>query len=361
MAQALRVGMIGVNAERGWAREGHVPAVQALEGLDLVAVATRHQDSADAAASATGAARAYGDPADLIADPGVDVVTVAASVPAHRDLVLAALAAGKHVLTEWPVGIDAEQSDEIAAAAAASGLHTAVGLQARVNPAAVAARDAIASGRLGRVLTATVLSTTAGFGPVVTQDLLYLEDPATGMNLTTIQHAHTLDLAVELVGPLTSVAALSTIQFPQLTVAGRTEPYRRTVADHVLVHARLADGGALTIQVAGGYPPERCPFHLEVVGTGGRLVLRGGGPRGFQAGVLALEVDGQAVEVDPGQSAGLPDPVVNVAHLYAALRDDVATGSTTAPSFAHAARLAHLVDDVLACAADGRTRAVQDA
>lgn len=62
MAQALRVGMIGVNAERGWAREGHVPAVQALEGLDLVAVATRHQDSADAAASATGAARATATP-----------------------------------------------------------------------------------------------------------------------------------------------------------------------------------------------------------------------------------------------------------------------------------------------------------
>lgn len=77
----LRVGIIGVNAERGWARESHVPSVQALAGLRLAAVANRTPEAAAAAGAAFGV-RGYGDPADLIADPDIDIVTIAASPPA---------------------------------------------------------------------------------------------------------------------------------------------------------------------------------------------------------------------------------------------------------------------------------------
>jgi predicted dehydrogenase len=120
MPQELGVGLIGVNATRGWARDSHVPAVQALEGLHLVAVATRSQQSADAAASEFGADRAYGDALGLIADPGVDIVGVASSVPSHRELILAAVRHGKHVLTEWPLGIGSAENAAIVSAAAES-------------------------------------------------------------------------------------------------------------------------------------------------------------------------------------------------------------------------------------------------
>ena len=49
--KTLRVGIIGANAERGWARESHVPAVQHLDGLELAAVANKGQEAADAAAA----------------------------------------------------------------------------------------------------------------------------------------------------------------------------------------------------------------------------------------------------------------------------------------------------------------------
>jgi predicted dehydrogenase len=360
MTTSLRVGIIGVSAERGWAREAHVPAVQALDGLELAAVATRTQASADEAGAAFGVSRAYADAADLIADPELDIVTVAAPVPAHRDLIVAALHAGKHVATEWPLGTSTAETAEIAAASTKSAVHTAVGLQSRMNPAAQRALALLDAGVIGRVLSATVYSSTAAFGPDVAEGALGMEKPETGMNLTRIQTAHTIDFAIRLVGPLTSLAALATIQYPELKVGYPPRPYRRTIPDHVLVHGRLADGGALAVQIAGGRPPEDTPFRMELVGENGILTLTGGAPRGFQSGLLGLYVNADRVEVDRGETAALPDSVVNVARVYAALRDDILDDTSTAPNFDHAVRLSHLIDDILASAAEGRSTTATD-
>jgi len=110
MTQSLRVGIIGANADRGWARESHIPAVQKLADLELTAVANKGQDTADAAAKAFGVKTAYGDAADLIRDPDIDLVTVAVTLPAHRELILGALAAGKHIYCEYPLGRDAAKA-----------------------------------------------------------------------------------------------------------------------------------------------------------------------------------------------------------------------------------------------------------
>lgn len=355
MADTLRVGIIGIDAERGWAREAHGPAVQAVAGLELAAVANRSQQAADDAALALGVDRAYGDPATLIGDASIDIVTVAAPVPAHHDLIAAALRAGKHVLTEWPLGTSTAQSEQIAAAASGSNLHTAVGLQSRLNPAVVRALALIRSDTIGPVLTVTVYSCTAGFGPVVPEAQLYLEDPATNMNLPSIQMAHTVDLAVHLAGALRPVAALATVQYPQLAVGDPARPHTRTIPDHMLVHGRLAGGGALAVQVVGGRPADGTPFRMDIVGRDGTLTLDGGAPRGFQAGLLGLCLDDEPVDIDSGQIGGLPDAVGNVACTYAALRDDIHHGTRTVPDFDHAVRLAHLVDGILAAAANGQT------
>src|ERR1700734_1295157 len=97
MTKALGVGIIGASAERGWAKLAHVPAVQQLAGLELAAVASGNQVKADVAAQAFGSKASYADGKELIQDPNVDIVTIAVKVPDHRKLVLAALAAGKHI------------------------------------------------------------------------------------------------------------------------------------------------------------------------------------------------------------------------------------------------------------------------
>lgn len=343
-----RVGVIGVGSPQSWAREAHVTAIHAVAGLELAAVATRDHDTAQSTAEELGAQRGYGDAIELIHDVDVDIVTVGAPVPAHRDLILAALNAGKHVVTEWPVGTNTGQTEEIAAAAARSGKHTAVDLQARLNPAAAHARELITSGAIGRVLTVSVYSSTAGFGRVVSTSALSLEDPATGMNLTTIQAAHTLDLAVHLAGPLSSLSCLRTVRFPELSVSDADHTtFRRTIPDHVLVQGRLADGGALSVQVVGGRKLDDTPFRMEIVGEAETLTLEGGAARGFQAGTLQLRRDGKPVRLPDPLADEVSDSVVNVAHVYAALREDISSNTVTTPSFDDAVQLSHLIDDMI--------------
>ena len=202
MAKNLRIGLIGASAQGGWARESHVPAILGTDGMVLEAVSTSHQASADAAAQAFGARRAFGDALAMVRSPDVDVVAVSVRVPFHRDMVIAALDAGKHVLSEWPLGTDVDDAAAMAAAATRTGAHVAVGLQARFAPAVRAAVDLLAKGRIGRVLSARVVSTTIALSPDVVDAAAYMEDPANGVTVYTIHGGHTFYLVEALLGPI---------------------------------------------------------------------------------------------------------------------------------------------------------------
>jgi predicted dehydrogenase len=113
MSDRLRVGVIGANPDRGWASRTHLPAVASSKHVELVAVATTRLESASEAAKRFGARSAYADPRELIADPSVKAVTVAVKVPEHFELVRAALEAGKHVYSEWPLGTTTQEAVEL--------------------------------------------------------------------------------------------------------------------------------------------------------------------------------------------------------------------------------------------------------
>ena len=215
MSNSLGVGIIGASAERGWAKVSHVPAIQQLHGLELVAVASGSLEKADAAAKAFGAKRGYADALELIRDPDVDLVTVAVKVPDHRELVLAAITARKHVYCEWPLGRNLAEMEELAAAAQKAGVHVAIGLQTRGNSVTQQARDLIATGAIGRLLSARVFSSTIAFGPDVEAAMAFGEDAANGVTLLTVQGAHTLDFTIAVLGGYSSLSSLLTTQFPR--------------------------------------------------------------------------------------------------------------------------------------------------
>ena len=353
MTKPLQVGIIGASADRGWAKQSHVPAVRGLAGLQLAAVVSGSQAKADAAAKAFGANTGYAKAEELFRDPDIDIVSVCVKVPDHRDLVLGALAAGKHLYCEWPLGRNLAEAEELAAAVKAAGVHVAIGLQTRANPVARRARDLLASGAVGRLLSARILSTTAAFGPKVEPAMTFAEDPASFVTLVTIQGAHTLDFAIDLLGPFTDLAALASTQFPDLRIGDEATPQTRSIPDHLLVQARLAATLPLSVEVAGGRPPESVTFHFEITGETGSLALDGGAIPGFQAGRLRLTLNAQPQPVDEGELASLPDPAVNVGGIYVALRDDILHGTSTAPDVPHAVRLTRLVEDVLSSGQDG--------
>ncbi len=354
MSKVMRVGVIGASLERGWANQSHLPALRSLSGVELAGVSGKSQEMADATAAAVGATRGYKDVDSMIADPSIDVITVAVRVPAHRELVLKALKAGKHVYCEWPLGRTVQEAEELRDAATDAGVHVAIGLQTRMNPALRKAQELIGSGALGRILSARMYSGTIAFGPTVSESDSYLEDPANGATHLTIHGGHAMDTVVALLGKLDVLDALGTIQYKRIDVEKGTRELERTIPDHLLVETKLDAGAGVGVEVDGGRRPSDSTFRFDITGERQSLTLVGGAAVGFQAGRLVLLVDGKQQAVDEGELAGMPEAAANVGAMYAALRDDIAANTRTVPDFDHAVKLSRLLSAVEHSAKSGQ-------
>jgi predicted dehydrogenase len=128
-------------------------------------VSTSRRESADAAAEKFKAPLAFDNHEELVAHPDVDLVVVSVKVPYHRELVLAALEAGKAVFCEWPLGNGLAEAVEMADLARRKKVCTAVGLQARAAPVINRVRDLVAQGYVGKVLSTSVVA--SGVRPFV--------------------------------------------------------------------------------------------------------------------------------------------------------------------------------------------------
>src|SRR5437660_6309507 len=93
----LGVGIIGVSPQRGWAATAHIPALRALPNYEIRALSAHNAESARAAGEVFGVSAVFSDHEQLVSQPDIDVVAVTVKVPRHRELVAAALAAGKAV------------------------------------------------------------------------------------------------------------------------------------------------------------------------------------------------------------------------------------------------------------------------
>ncbi len=340
----IQIGLVGANPDQSWAKLSHLPAIQALSDVELIAVATSRMETARAGAKAFGVEEFYASGAELAQSPQVEIVSVAVKVPFHREIVLAALDAGKHVMCEWPLAKDVEEAELLAARAQQTPVHVAVNLQGRLSPAARRARDLVQSGAIGRPLSANILSQTTGFGPQAPRAYAYFEDPRTGANLSTIAGGHTLDLAVFVLGGLRELGAMSSIQYPQVELLDAPDepPVERVVPDHLAIAARFESGCMASVEIVGGRGAD-APFLFHIVGTGGELTLRGGSPFGFQGGELTLEASVPFEAPDAPSAPGLGGPLANVGELYARFARDIRDEQHGVPDFAHAVRLHKLM------------------
>jgi len=353
----LRVGIVGANAEAGWAKLSHIPAIHGLPGLKLAAVATRSEQIAREAAQAFGAERWFSDPFAMIRDDRIDVITIAVKVPAHRDLVLAALAAGKAVYCEAPLGRTVAEAEEMARAA--NSLHTAIGLQGRLNPAVRRAAQLLASGKIGRLLNARIVSTTTGFGPEMHSTRDFYNQTSSGANLLTINAGHTLDLVEAVLGEIVEVDARTEILWPAVRLTDLDEESLRDAPDQVAVLGRTRSGAVFTADFNAGVAPENVRSSLEIRGSEGWLRLMDDHPYGFQAGnpKLSSNVAFETPE-EASVCGGLMGAAINVAEVYAHLARDLHAGTYSTPSFEHALHNARLIDAVRRAAERGERQKV---
>ncbi len=133
----LRVGVVGV----GVMGSNHARVFADLAGTNLVAVADPDRRQADFVARTIGCA-AVSDVAELL-DLNVDAITIAAPTHLHRDIALACIARGVHLMVEKPIASSVEEGQEIINAARRAGLTLMVGHVERFNPAVEAIKEAI--------------------------------------------------------------------------------------------------------------------------------------------------------------------------------------------------------------------------
>src|ERR687897_2147961 len=145
--ELVAVGLIGA----GWIGAFHGETLaRRLPGARLAGVADPAPGAAEKLASSLGAPKATTDPAELLADPAVEAVLIAAPARFHTDLIVAAAGAGKAVFCEKPMGLTLADADRAIDAARAAGVPLQVGFNRRFAADFRAAHDAVAAGRVGR-------------------------------------------------------------------------------------------------------------------------------------------------------------------------------------------------------------------
>ncbi|MDE2765590.1 MAG: Gfo/Idh/MocA family oxidoreductase [Chloroflexota bacterium] len=366
MAERLRVGLIGANASAGWAARSHLPALAGAPDVELAAVCTTRMETANEARERYGARLAFDDWRALIACDEVDAVCVSLRVPNHLEPALAAIAAGKHVYTEWPLGRDTAEAERMAAAAREAGVHAMVGLQSRRSAELTYLRETIATGGIGEVVSVGLTQYLAG-GRERPSSRTWMADPAMGANTLTIQFGHAIDGVIWAAGAIESLHAHLSTESPQWfeTDTGRTVEV--TSPDSVSLTGRLQSGALLTAHVHS-VPWHGTGHRIVVYGSEGTLVLeqpRGatgphtGGATVSRAGRNDDALEPVAVEQEAWVSeAGLGGAAVNVAKAWQAFEAGIACGKHMPPTFDDAVVHHRLIDAVRRSAETGAQVAV---
>src|SRR5438874_1616055 len=347
----IRVGIVGLNPNRGFASIAHIPALQALPDFEISAVCTTRQDSAEAAAKHYGVPLAFCDAEKLARHPDVDLVTVSVKVPNHYLPVMAAIEAGKHVYCEWPLGRNTDEAIRMRDAADRKGIRHAVGLQGQVSPAINYTKDLIVDGYVGRVLSATMIGCAPNWGPTI--DRAYQADFANGANLLTITGGHMIDALCYCLGEFRELAAFVVSQRDRIRVEETGELIAKTSPDQLVVNGIVGDGAVVSFQIRGGMN-RGTAFLFEIHGEEGDLQLTATSRASMQRQELNVKAArGDAKELAelaiPGKYRWVPEGVVtdsryNVAQLYARLAESIGNGKPISPGFDAAVTRHRLLD-----------------
>lgn len=141
------MGLIGP----GFVAAHHIDAVRRLGDVDVVAVAGSSQESADRKARELKVERSYGDYRALIADPDIHVIHNTTPNYLHLPVIMAALEAGKHIISDKPLAMNPEEGRKLRDAAVAAGVAHVVTFNYRGNPLVQQARGMVARGETGNV------------------------------------------------------------------------------------------------------------------------------------------------------------------------------------------------------------------
>jgi UDP-N-acetylglucosamine 3-dehydrogenase len=253
--RTIGYGVIGL----GFFGEKHAEVAACLPNVSLRAVCTRRPERRREIQARLKVPRSYADYRELLADPEIEAVSVVTHVDDHVAPAIAALRAGKHVLLEKPMARTVAECDRIMAAAAKSGRILMVGHICRFNPRYAAARERVAAGALGRIVS---LYARRNIPAARSKSVLEKIGPLLGDGV------HDTDLMLWLTG-----TPIETVYAQTLSVRKLKNP------DIGWAMYRFRGGGIGVIENVWFLPPGT-PFRiheqLEIIGTDGAIYIHGG-------------------------------------------------------------------------------------
>jgi predicted dehydrogenase len=272
----LGIGLIGT----GFMGKAHAIAYRtALSAFPdipvprLVAVADVNAEAAATAAHQYGFESSTGDWADLIANPDIHVVSITTPNSFHKEMALAAIAAGKHVHCEKPLSPTLEDSWEMVQAAEAKGVNTQVGFNYIKNPLLKLAKRMIDDGELGEI---------TGFRGIHAED--YMHDPASpwtwridpsgGPGVIADLGSHIIGMARFLLGDIVEVSADVRTVIPQRpTMRGGNDRKPVLVDDVARLLVNFGRGCGGTLEANWIQTGRKMQLGFELTGEKGSLVF----------------------------------------------------------------------------------------
>ncbi|MEV4344014.1 Gfo/Idh/MocA family oxidoreductase [Actinoplanes sp. NPDC049596] len=372
MSEQLRVGMVGyafmgAAHSQAWRTVNH--AFDLPLSARMTAVAGRSEGAVAAAAAKLGWAEHTTDWRSLIDRDDIDLIDICTPGDTHKEIALAALAAGKHVLCEKPLANSVAEAREMAAAAArAQGVFAMCGFNYRRVPAVALMRDLVAAGRIGKLhhVRATYLQdwiVDPEF-PLVWR----LQKDVAGSGALGDIGAHIVDLTQFVTGQSISAVSALTETFVKsrplpsasagLSASGSESYGEVTVDDAALFLARLDGGAVATYEATRFATGRKNALRVELNGSLGSLAFdfERMNELSFFDGALPTDEQGFSTilvtePTHPYMSAWWPaGHGIGYEHTFThELRDlieAIATGAQPTPSFADALQVQLVLDAV---------------
>ena len=274
--KSLGIGIIGtgfMGKAHAFAYRSALAAFPEIPVPVLRIIADVNAESAAKAAHQYGFEKSTGHWRDLINDPSIDVVSITTPNTLHKEMALAAIAAGKHVHCEKPLSPTLKDSEEMMQAAEAKGVVTQVGFNYIKNPMVKIARDMIAAGELGEI---------TGFRGIHAED--YMHDPATswtwridpsgGPGVIADLGSHIIGMARFLLGPIVVVNAnVETVIKQRPRTRGGNDMVPVLVDDIARMLVRFEKGFGGSIEANWVKTGRNMQLSFEIEGSKGALAF----------------------------------------------------------------------------------------
>ena len=338
-------------------------------------VCTGHRATAAVAAAKVGAGAAVTDFRRITESPDVDIVHVCTPNHLHRDVLLSAMAHGKHIYCDKPLTAELGEAREVEAALPGYRGTAQMVFQNRFYPATIRAKQLIDEGFCGRVLGFRASYLHAGSADPAAP-LKWKLTAAAGGGVIADLGSHVFDLMHHLAGPYDRLMAAAQVAYPRRPAVG--EPGRMLdvdAEDCVTVLARMRSGALGTMEASKIATGTEDELRVEIHGSAGALRFNGmdahhleaydagapGGPVGGRRGWTRIDT-GQRY---PAPAAAFPGPKFSIgwirAHLacLAHFLQCVADGRPGDPGLRQGIHVQELIDSARRSAASGRWVAVE--